>query len=182
MSDPTLSQSRLERALEDGEFLLHYQPQVDPRTGATCAVEALLRWAHPERGLVPPLAFIPAAEKSGLIVQIGAWVLRTACLQSRAWRAAGLAPVRMAVNLSPKQFSDPKLAERVEDAVEEAGLQASDLELEVTESLVAEQPEQAGRAARRLREDGVGLMARADLRMYDEKRRGTSRSSSRSFR
>jgi EAL domain-containing protein (putative c-di-GMP-specific phosphodiesterase class I) len=148
----------LEQALERGQFVLHYQPQVDPRTGATAAVEALLRWNHPERGLVSPLSFIPAAEASGLIVEIGAWALRTACLQSRAWRESGLSPVRMAVNLSARQFSDPRLAERVEDAIEEAGLEASDLELEVTESLVADHPDQAGRVARRLREDGVRLM------------------------
>jgi EAL domain-containing protein (putative c-di-GMP-specific phosphodiesterase class I) len=158
MTDPLSIVAELEQALERGEFALHYQPQVDPRTGVTAAVEALLRWNHPARGLVAPLSFIPAAERSGLIVEIGAWALRTACRQSRAWREAGFSPVRMAVNLSARQFSDPRLAEKVEDALDDAGLEASDLELEVTESLVADYPEQAGRAARRLRDDGVRLM------------------------
>src|SRR5271170_7326478 len=95
----------LARALERGELFLDYQPQVDARTGRVAAVEALLRWRHPRRGLISPAVFIPSAERTGLIVPIGEWVLRTACGQSRSWQDAGLAPVRMAVNLSARQFS-----------------------------------------------------------------------------
>ena len=149
--DPLL-EADLSRALDRDELLLDYQPQVDARTGRVVAVEALLRWRHPERGLISPAVFIPAAERSGLIVPIGDWVLRAACLQSRRWLDAGLAPVRMAVNLSARQFSDDRLARRVEESLDGAGLEPPDLELEITESMMAwdlrlRRPDR-GRAAR----------------------------------
>ncbi len=155
--DPLLY-SELARALERGEFLLHYQPQVDALSGRTVAVEALLRWRHPERGLVSPAEFIPAAERSGMIVAIGDWVLRAACRQSRLWLNRGLAPARMAVNLSARQFSDPLLARRVEDALDEAGLEPPDLELEITESMMAQDPDAAARLLGSLRASGIRLM------------------------
>ena len=157
LPDP-LVDSDLRRALERGELFLDYQPQVDARTGRVAAVEALLRWRHPERGLISPAAFIPAAERTGLIVPIGDWVLSAACLQSRRWLDAGLAPVRMAVNLSARQFSDDRLARRVEEALDGAGLEPPDLELEITESMMAWDPDAAVRIVGDLRAAGVRLM------------------------
>jgi EAL domain-containing protein (putative c-di-GMP-specific phosphodiesterase class I) len=142
-----LIEADLSRALERGELLLDYQPQVDARTGRVAAVEALLRWRHPQRGLISPAVFIPAAERTGLIVAIG-----------RCWLDAGLAPVRMAVNLSASQFSDDRLARRVEEALDGAGLEPPDLELEITESMMARDPDAAARIVRALRASGVRLM------------------------
>lgn len=153
-----LLQSELRRALDRDELFLDYQPQVDALTGRVVAVEALLRWRHPQRGLISPAAFIPAAERSGLIVPIGDWVLRVACLQSRRWLAAGLAPVRMAVNLSARQFSDLRLARRVAQALDGAGLEPPDLELEITETMLARDPDAAARIVGALRASGVRLM------------------------
>ena len=128
----------LRHALEKNELVLHYQPQVDLGSGKIIAVEALLRWAHPEKGLIPPGKFIPIAEESNLIVTIGEWVLRTACMQSMAWQDAGLPHVRMAVNLSARQFRQPQLVAVVAKALGDAGLalHSDNLELEVTESMV----------------------------------------------
>ncbi|HEX4047856.1 MAG TPA: EAL domain-containing protein [Elusimicrobiota bacterium] len=148
----------LARALRRGELTLDYQPQVDARTGRVAAVEALLRWRHPRRGPISPAVFIPAAERSGLIVPIGDWVLREACRQSRRWLDAGLAPARMAVNLSARQFSDERLARRIAEALDEAGLEPPDLELEITESMMARDPDAAERIVRALRSSGVRLM------------------------
>ena len=156
-SEPRI-EADLARALDRGELLLDYQPQVDARTGRVAAVEALLRWRHPRLGLISPAVFIPAAERTGLIVPIGDWVLRAACLQSRRWLDAGLAPVRMAVNLSARQFSDAQLARRVEEALDGAGLEPPDLELEITESMMARDPDAAARIVRALRASGVRLM------------------------
>ena len=103
----------LHHALERNEFLLHYQPQVDLRSGEIVGMEALVRWQHPELGLVSPAMFIPLAEDTGLIVAIGEWVLRTACAQNKAWQLAGLKPISVAVNLSARQFRQPDLVEMV---------------------------------------------------------------------
>ncbi len=124
----------LRHALKRGEFQLHYQPQVDIQTGTIVGVEALLRWQHPERGPVPPDEFIPLAEETGLIIPIGEWVLRTACAQSKAWQNAGLAPISTAINLSPRQFQEPGLIRSIARVLEETGLPAQLLELEITES------------------------------------------------
>ncbi len=128
----------LRHALARNELVLHYQPQVDIASGEMIAVEALLRWAHPEKGLIPPDKFIPVAEESGLIVPIGEWVLRTACRQNKAWQNMGLPHIRMAVNLSARQFRQPHLLAVVAKALEDTGLDpyADSLELEVTESVV----------------------------------------------
>ncbi len=151
-------EAELKSALERGEFVLHYQPQVEPLTGRIAAVEALIRWRHPIRGLVSPALFIPAAERTGQIIEIGDWVLREACAQSRCWLDARLIPVRVAVNLSARQFSDANLIARIHGALGAARLEPGDLELEITESMMAHDPDQASGAMVALRTAGVRLM------------------------
>ncbi len=129
-------ESALRRALEREQFSLHYQPKVDMVTGQITGVEALLRWNHPELGLVSPGQFIPLAEETGLIVPIGRWVLTEACAQNMAWQRRGLRPVTMAVNLSPRQFADPHLLQDVDEALLASGMSPVLLQLEVTESMV----------------------------------------------
>lgn len=158
MDDELSFETELRAALSRGEFLLHYQPQVSANGGAVEAVEALIRWSRPDRGLVSPALFIPAAERTGFIVELGDWVLREACAQSRRWLDAGLRSVRMAVNLSARQFSDAALASRVSAALDAAGLEPHDLELEITESMMARDPGAASATLRRLRAAGVRLM------------------------
>jgi diguanylate cyclase (GGDEF)-like protein/PAS domain S-box-containing protein len=123
----------LRKALKNDELYLLYQPQIDVASGQVVGVEALVRWRHPERGIISPTEFIPLAEETGLIVPIGAWVLRTACEQAKAWQNMGKRPLRMAVNLSAKQFKDENLAQIVLATLEDTGLDASLLELELTE-------------------------------------------------
>ncbi|MCB7128876.1 MAG: EAL domain-containing protein, partial [Candidatus Brocadiales bacterium] len=120
-------------ALEREEFELNYQPVVDINTGRIVGMEALLRWHHPEQGLVPPDEFIPVAENTGLITQIGEWVLHTACAQNKAWQDAGLPPIHVSVNLSSRQFQQIDLIEIIDRALRETGLDARFLELEITE-------------------------------------------------
>ena len=130
-------ETELRRALENDEFVLHYQPQADLRTGALIGMEALIRWQHPERGLVPPVSFIPVAEESGLIELIGQWALRTACEQNRRWHLEGLPPLRVAVNISARQFGDSRgFADVVASLLNSTGLDPSYLELEITESML----------------------------------------------
>jgi EAL domain-containing protein (putative c-di-GMP-specific phosphodiesterase class I) len=128
----------LRQALKEEEFLLHYQPQVDLATGEIIGAEALVRWRQPDSGLVPPARFIPVLEDTGDIVEVGGWIMRTACRQSRAWQDSGIAPLRVAINLSVRQFSRGGLVSTVADALEESGLDPSCLELEITESLLME--------------------------------------------
>jgi len=149
------TESHLRRALQRGEFLLHYQPQVDLKSGEIVGVEALIRWQHPEWGMVPPLRFIPIAEDTGLIGPIGEWVLRTACAQAVAWQRAGLPPLRMSVNLSAQQFLNPALESQVSSALAESGLPAALLELELTESVSMKNPEDTIRILSRF--NGLGI-------------------------
>jgi len=137
-------ETNLRRALEREEFALHYQAKVNFKTGAITGVEALLRWQNAELGSVSPARFIPLAEETGLIVPIGKWVLRTACKQSVAWREQGLPAVRMSVNLSLRQLNDEHLVTEIQAVLAETGMDASLLELEVTESSIMQN---AGRAA-----------------------------------
>ena len=137
-------EGRLRQALERGEFLLHYQPVVRLASGEISSVEALLRWQHPDEGLVPPARFIGAAEQNGLIVPIGAWVLQEACAQAARWQAAGLRPVRVAVNLSARQFRKAGLVETIRGALHAAALHPQWLMLEITESLLMENPAAGG--------------------------------------
>ena len=128
-------ENRLRLALANHEFLLEYQPEIDIASGRTVGVEALIRWRHPERGLLQPDQFIPIAEASGLIVPIGAWVLRQACARGRAWRERGC-PVAVAVNLSHAQFIDDRLLHCVDEALAAAGLAPQFLDLEITEGMI----------------------------------------------
>ena len=159
----TSSRERLEvddalrKALTAGEFEFHYQPKVDVRTGRIEAAEALIRWRHPERGLVPPADFIPLAEETGLIVPIGEWGLREACRQAGEWQRTRLGTVPVAVNVSAKQFKRRDFAEVVARIVGESGLDPRLLELELTESAVMHDPESSIRALRQLTSLGVAI-------------------------
>jgi len=147
----------LRRAIERGELELHYQPQLDLATGEVPAVEALLRWRHPEKGLVPPNAFIPLAEETGLVLGLGEWVLGEACRQLARWRAQGLGSLRVAVNISARQLQRPGLDAVVRHALAESGLAPCSLELEITESSVMLDPQHARSVLQSLRDLGVLL-------------------------
>jgi EAL domain-containing protein (putative c-di-GMP-specific phosphodiesterase class I) len=140
-----------------GHFSLMYQPKIDLRTGRIFGVEALIRWRHPEHGMVPPPRFICLAEESGLIVAIGEWVLRTACRQAQSWRAAGFDPLTVSVNVSARQFEEKHLVERIAMALRDTGLPPCALELEVTESLLMRDLHQAVDRMRELKEMGISL-------------------------
>jgi diguanylate cyclase (GGDEF)-like protein/PAS domain S-box-containing protein len=150
-------ENNLRRALEREELVLHYQPQVGGDTGRIIGVEALVRWQQAELGLVPPAEFIPLAEETGLIVPLGAWVLRTALLQTRAWQAAGLPARRVAVNLSARQFRQPDLAPMIARLLDETGVAPDCLELELTESSIMHDATGAIATLRELKEMGVSV-------------------------
>lgn len=147
----------LRTALEQGEFELYYQPQCCTQTGELLGVEALVRWHHPQLGLVSPVKFIPIAEATGLIVRLGDWVMRTACVQHMRWRALGLPPIRVAVNISAVQFRQLDFHGAVRKAVEESGLAPQLLELELTEGIVMSDADGAIATLARLREMGLTL-------------------------
>jgi diguanylate cyclase (GGDEF)-like protein len=126
-------ESGLRQALGNGQLELHYQPKFDIASNRIIGAEALVRWRHPERGLVPPAEFIPLAEATGLVVQVGEWVLETACAQARSWKQAGLPPIRLAVNVSAREFTSA-LPGRVKETLTRYGLEPTWLELEITES------------------------------------------------
>ena len=147
----------LRTSLTRSEFVLHYQPQVELGTGRVVGVEALLRWQRPGHGLVHPSAFIALAEETGLIVPISTWVLREACQQAVRWRAGGLAPLRIGVNLSPVQFRRQDVFELVARTLAETGLDPQWLELELTESILMERAEETAAVLQRLRDVGVRL-------------------------
>jgi diguanylate cyclase (GGDEF)-like protein/PAS domain S-box-containing protein len=147
----------LRRALEKEEFRIVYQPQVDLTNGQITGVEALLRWDSAELGGVSPGTFIPVAEETGLIVAIGEWVLENACRQSSRWQKAGLPPLTMAVNLSPRQFWAPGLADFIHQALVDCGLDPSFLELEITESMMMRDKQHAVSMLKKLKDTGVKL-------------------------
>jgi diguanylate cyclase (GGDEF)-like protein/PAS domain S-box-containing protein len=147
----------LREALATGRLVLHYQPQIVSSDEHIVAVEALLRWQHPEAGLVMPDRFIAIAEQTGLILAIGAWVIGEACRQLAAWKAEGIGPLRMAVNLSARQLHDPGLLQHIQAALASNGLEGEELELEVTESTAMQDPEQAIALLCALRTAGVKL-------------------------
>jgi diguanylate cyclase (GGDEF)-like protein/PAS domain S-box-containing protein len=163
---PSMNERALERltletalrtALADGQFELHYQPKVDPANGWVGSGEALIRWHHPQLGMIRPERFVPLAEETGLIVPIGDWVLRTACAQCRAWQDAGYGPFGIAVNLSARQFADPGLKQGIAAVLAETGLAPGSLEIELTETLVMSNVECAIRTMRELKLMGVKL-------------------------
>lgn len=147
----------LRQAVSGAEFLLHYQPKVSLRDGKLIGMEALIRWQHPERGLVSPACFIPVAEKNGLIGTIGLWVLDESCRQMRAWLGEGLTPGRMAVNLSALQFQDEHLTSNIGKTLAKHGLPGECLELEVTETLLLEDAQACVQALTTLRDMGIRI-------------------------
>jgi diguanylate cyclase (GGDEF)-like protein/PAS domain S-box-containing protein len=147
----------LHRVLERGELGLHFQPQFDLNSGRVLGAEALLRWRHPEQGLIPPARFIPVAEDSGLIVPIGEWVIRQACAQAMVWRQAGLPPLRIAVNLSAVQFRRGEVPAVVAQALKDSGLEPELLELELTESILLHNTEEMLAGVDELKRLGVKL-------------------------
>ncbi len=151
-------ENALRRGLERSEFLLHYQPIVDLTTNKIVSLEVLLRWRHPEMGLIPPSKFIPVAEDTGMIVPIGDWVLETACKQARTWLDRGLPPVRLAINLSAAQFNQHDLATQVAIVLSNSGLDAACLQLEITEGMTMREPDRTGKALADLRAMGIVLI------------------------
>jgi len=147
----------LRRALERQEFMLHYQPTVHMRSGKITGAEALIRWMHPVRGLIPPAQFIPVAEDCGLILPIGNWVLREACKQARAWERAGLSLATIAVNISAMELRDENFLEGVFAILDDTGLSPSRLELELTESVLMGHTESTESILKALRDKGVQL-------------------------
>ncbi len=147
----------LRRALERGELTLHYQPQVDLRTNRIFGCEALIRWNQPDLGMVGPAKFIPLAEETGLIVPIGEWVVRTACLQTKAWQNAGLPAITVAVNISARQFREANLLRLVAKILAETGLDPRRLELEVTESVIMRDAQHVIAELQAFRDMGVSL-------------------------
>jgi diguanylate cyclase (GGDEF)-like protein/PAS domain S-box-containing protein len=150
-------ESDLRRATERQEFVLYYQPIISLKTGAICGAEALIRWQHPEHGIIPPAKFIPIAEETGLILQIGQWGIREACRQVKEWQSQFHAddPFYVSVNLSGKQFTQPDLLEQITGALQDTGLDATGLRLEITESVVMENIESATLMLNQLRDLGV---------------------------
>jgi EAL domain-containing protein (putative c-di-GMP-specific phosphodiesterase class I) len=150
-------ETRLRKAMQLNQLILHYQPQVNLATGRVIGVEALVRWNDPERGLIEPLSFIPMAEESRLIFPIGEWVLHNACVQAREWRDCGLPPLRVAVNLSARQFQQFELAQLVRRTIADARIDSSVLELEITESTAMQNAELSIEVLRSLCEIGVAI-------------------------
>jgi diguanylate cyclase (GGDEF)-like protein/PAS domain S-box-containing protein len=159
MNERTLDRLTIEadlrQALDRGEFAVHYQPQVNLSNGRIVGMEALIRWNHPVHGMIPPLRFIGLAEEMGLIIPIGAWVIRTACIQTKAWQQAGLGDLRVAVNLSPRQFTQKALVQSIADVLQETGLEPRFLELELTENMIMNDVDNAIAILRNLK--GLGI-------------------------
>jgi len=161
INEATQRQQKLEDDLHQasarGEFALHYQPLISTDSDRITGVEALLRWHHPQLGLIPPNQFIPQLEEMGLMVEVGQWVLQTACLQNAAWQKEGLPPIRMAVNLSAQQFYRGDIVNTVKGVLRETGLNAEWLELELTESMILDDSETTIEIMQDLKRTGVQL-------------------------
>ena len=147
----------LRQALVDNEFILHYQPQVDAASGELLGCEALIRWQHPTRGMVPPLQFIGAAEQCGLISDLGAWTIRTACAQIARWKASGLHFGSVAVNVSALEFRNHRLVDTLTRAMADFGVQPHELEIELTESVLMTDTQTTQRIIERLHNLGLPL-------------------------
>jgi len=150
-------EAALRRALKNDEFVLHFQPRVSAATGRVVGAEALLRWKHPEWGLVEPARFVPLLEETGLVVPVGAWVLTEACRQAKAWQDAGLPSLRVSVNLSSRQFRSEALFDAVSEALRASNLPPQLLELELTESLLIENVEHAMGVMGKLKAIGTAI-------------------------
>jgi diguanylate cyclase (GGDEF)-like protein/PAS domain S-box-containing protein len=150
-------ENNLYKALDREELILHYQPQVDLSTGQIVGMEALIRWQHPDLGMIPPDQFISLAEETGLIIPIGEWVLRTACVQNRAWQSAGVPPLRVAVNLSARQFQQPTLVKTIAQVLEETKLEPQFLEIEITETIAVQDVEFTISVLQQLQSMGVQI-------------------------
>jgi EAL domain-containing protein (putative c-di-GMP-specific phosphodiesterase class I) len=148
-------EAELRRAIECKEFVVHYQPILSLVSGKITGVEVLVRWKHPQSGLIYPKEFIPIAEETGLIVQIGEWVLRTACNQQKTWRDAGLPPLNLAVNLSARQFENQNLPELIKEVLKETDMSAENLTLEITESIAMKDIDFTIRTLNELRDMGI---------------------------
>jgi EAL domain-containing protein (putative c-di-GMP-specific phosphodiesterase class I) len=146
---------QLHHALKRGELSLNYQAKVDVESAQVIGVEALLRWNHPELGLISPSHFIPIAEDNGLIVPIGEWVMATACQQVLHWQAQGLPALSLAINLSARQFNHPDLPAYIKQLLSDNGFPAGQLELEITESVVVQNPERAIRLMKEMKKTGI---------------------------
>lgn len=147
----------LRKALKKNEFIIHYQPQVDIETKKIIRCEALLRWNHPKMGIIPPQDFIPLAEKTGLIIPIGKWVLREASKQLKKWHKIGFNELKLSVNISACQFQDPYLAETISDILNDIGLDPKFLELEITESNIMQNTELATETIKKLKSMGIKI-------------------------
>ncbi len=150
-------EGELRRAIAEREFCLHYQPKVDLISGEISGSEALIRWNHPQRGLVPPNDFIPVAEESGLVIAIGEWVAEECCRQIAQWRSQGIAPLPVAINLSACQFGDAQLSERLGAILKRHGIAAGLLEVEITEGMLMTRPELAVATLKRLKQIGLKI-------------------------
>jgi diguanylate cyclase (GGDEF)-like protein/PAS domain S-box-containing protein len=150
-------ENKLRRAMDKKEFVLHYQPQLDTKTKRITAVEALIRWMHPDKGMLLPMTFIPVAEETGLIIPIGEWILHTACTQNKAWQQAGLPPIRVTVNISSVQFSQKNFVKMVGKVLKESGLDPQYLELELTETILMQTTDTAVTTLKELKSLGIRL-------------------------
>lgn len=150
-------ETSLRGAIEKEELVLYYQPQIDYATDMIVGAEALVRWQHPTLGLLPPSEFIPLAEDTGLILQLGAWVMRTACAEACTWQEYGFGNLRIAVNVSTREFRQPNFLESMVDTLERTGLKAANLELELTETTIMERPEATVELLKKIRKLGVKI-------------------------
>ena len=161
MSERAISRMELEedlrRAIDENQFVVHYQPSVDSYTEKTICAEALIRWQHPEKGLILPDAFMPVAEETGLITEVGRLILTSACEQARNWQLDGYEPISMAVNLSPLQFEQDKLVEMIMECLVASNLDSHWLQLEVTEGVILQNADHARKVLGRLRELGISV-------------------------
>ena len=158
-SERILLETSLHNAVDRRELILHYQPQVDLASGDLCGLEALVRWQHPEMGLVQPAQFIPLAEESGIVIPMGKWILHEACRQMKAWQEADVLPQNalISVNLSGKQFDQSNLIQQIDRILDDTGLESANLELEITESIMMRSTDVAGNILIRLRQMGINL-------------------------
>ncbi|MEB3160398.1 MAG: EAL domain-containing protein, partial [Synechocystis sp.] len=145
------------QALEQEDFFLYYQPQIDLSTGQLWGVETLIRWQHPQFGAISPATFIPIAEKSGLIVPLGYWVLKQSCQQYQKWRTLGIHPFKLSVNLSLRQLQEAELVPRIQTILQDTQMNPQNLALEVTESLMYQDPEKVIARLTRLKQIGIQI-------------------------